>query len=81
MCYAPIGTRATIAGTNDAGTFGVSAHSKASGANMESSGVNTNCNTDYLGFATGAHFVSTAAKAAIVNSPAATDIFRICGRY
>jgi len=76
----PIGTRATTAGSSDAGTFGVSANTVANKKDMESSGANTQCSEDYLAFATGAHFASSATIAAIVNSPAKTDIFKICGR-
>merc|ERR1712165_30679 len=70
VCYAPIGTRATTAGTSDAGTFGVGHESKADSKDMESGGTNTQCTIDYLTFASGAHFAA-ASK---------TDIFRICGR-
>ena len=77
MCYAPIGTRATIAGTSDAGTFGVSAYAVADGADMEASGVSdAMCTTDRLEFATGAHF----AAASTATAAAASDIFKICGR-
>jgi len=80
VCYAPIGTRATTAGTNDAGTFGVSIGQKTDAVNMESGQFDSLCTNDYLAFSTGAHFVSTAAIAAIVNSPLKTDLFKICGR-
>lgn len=76
VCYAPIGTRATIAGTSDAGTFGVDHQAKTDAKDMESQGTNTQCTTDYLAFATGAHFAAASSSTAA----ASTDIFRICGR-
>jgi len=82
VCMMPIGTRRTTteASTGNTGTFGVSAAAATNKKSMESSGVNTQCSEDYLAFATGAHFASSATIAAIVNSPAKTDIFKICGR-
>jgi hypothetical protein len=80
VCYAPIGTRATTAGTNDAGTFGVSIGQKTDAVNMESGQFDSQCTNDYLAFSTGAHFVASAAIAAKSNSPAKTDLFKICGR-
>jgi len=80
VCMMPIGTRATTAGTSDAGTFGVSAKAVTDKKDMEGSGVNTQCTDDYLAFGTGAHFATSATIAAIVNVPATTDIFRVCGR-
>ena len=77
VCYAPIGTRATTAGTSDAGTFGVDHTAKTDAKDMESGGMNTQCATDYLAFATGAHF----AAASTSTAAAKTDVFRICGRY
>ena len=77
VCYAPIGTRATTAGTSDAGTFGVGHESKADSKDMESGGTNTQCTIDYLAFASGAHF----AAASTSSAAASTDVFRICGRY
>jgi len=76
VCYAPIGTRATTAGSSDAGTFGVDHQAKTDAKDMESGGTNTQCTTDYLAFATGAHF----AAASTSTAAAKTDIFRICGR-
>jgi len=76
VCYAPIGTRATTAGTSDAGTFGVDHNAKDDKKDQESGGTNTQCTTDYLAFATGAHF----AAASTATAAAKTDIFRICGR-
>jgi len=82
VCYAPIGHRGSIRGTNDAGTFGVSGlhGAKTDAITMESATQDSQCSLDYLAFATGAHFASSATIAAIVNSPAKTDIFKICGR-
>ena len=77
VCYAPIGTRATTAGTSDAGTFGVDHTVKTNAKDMESGGMNTQCATDYLAFASGAHF----AAASTSSAAATTDVFRICGRY
>merc|ERR1712165_93612 len=76
VCYAPIGTRATTAGTSDAGTFGVGHESKADSKDMESGGTNTQCTIDYLAFASGAHF----AAASTSSAASSTDVFRICGR-
>jgi len=78
VCYAPIGHRAATAGTSDAGTFGVSGlhGAKTNAVNMESGTQDSQCSLDYLAFSTGAHF----AAASTANSPAKTDIFRICGR-
>jgi hypothetical protein len=76
VCYAPIGTRATTAGTNDAGTFGVDHQAKTDAKDMESGGTNTQCTSDYLTFASGAHFAAASTSTAAASS----DVFRICGR-
>jgi len=76
VCYAPIGTISA----SHTGTFGIDKHAYADSKNMEQGGTNTQCSTDYLTFASGAHFASSAAIAAITHAPAKTDVFRICGR-
>jgi len=75
VCYAPIGTYSTTSGVHT-GTFGVDAHVLSSAKEMEQGGQNTQCATDYLTFASGAHF----AAASTASAAATTDVFRICGR-
>jgi len=72
VCYAPIGTIST----SHTGTFGLSHHVKSNKVSMERAAVDSECTTDYLAFATGAHF----AAASTSTAAAKTDIFKICGR-
>jgi len=75
VCYAPIGTYSSTS-TVHTGTFGIDKHVLTDAKAMEQGGQNTQCSTDYLAFATGAHF----AAASTASAAASTDVFRICGR-